>query len=143
MENLDKFVSEVISVKPEKKENVIYVDELFSEKDFGGKLIPYKIRESYYARFITGGEVEKIKHGFRDLLVNHTQIDILGKGTTLKITKSGIEFMFFGVGSELLDALQGKKGGFVFNIVGEPRVSYWFGKSSLQIIVEDYHYEEL
>ena len=144
MDNLDNFISDAISVEPDKKDNIVYVDELFSEKDFGGsKLIPYKIRESYYARFITGGRIEKIKHGFRDLLVNHTQINVLGKGTTLKITKDNIEFMFFGASEELIESLQGEKGGFIFNIVGVPRVSHWFGKTSLQIIVEDYHYEKL
>lgn len=144
MDNLDNFISKAISIEPDKKSNIVYVDELFSEKDFGSnKLISYKIKESYYARFITGGKIEEIKHGFKNLLINHTQVSVLGKGTTLKITKDNIEFMFFGVSEELVQTLKNEKGGFIFNIVGVPRISNWFGKKSLQIIVEDYHYERL
>lgn len=118
-----------------------YVHEVDYQFDKIDQTLKDLCKMKHESRFIWGRGVEEpvIGGSFR---VFQSEVRVMGqKADTVRITKPGIEFMFFRQTPEQVEALT-ESNAFSIDIVGRVDINEYMGKETPQIIVGDYKIQE-
>lgn len=105
---------------------------------FQGDNFSYKeIEEVAELEWVWGHGVEEPFLVFENVRVNKDNLSLL-KGTTLKLSINGIDFIKFKSSSEEYENLNSELGYTIINIVGRCNMNVWGGMATPQVFIEDY-----
>ena len=118
------------------QEPTYYVDYIF----YNGNIDPEIIYDIAELKPLWGQDFNEALIALEDLTVSKDEIRVLSrdKNPTLRITKSGIEIMKFGLSEEELELFDNLPASLTLTIVGTCAINEWNGKVTPQLMITEY-----